>query len=51
MRVAITDAAISRAKREASGDGVRRELADTGEKGLRLRVTPGGAASWGAGLP
>lgn len=46
MRVAITDAAISRAKRDAAKDGARRELADTGEKGLRLRVTPAGSASW-----
>jgi integrase len=46
MQVAITDAAIGRARRDAANDGQRRELADTGERGLRLRVTPAGAATW-----
>ena len=49
MRVAITDTAINKAKREAEESGVRRELSDAGEKresGLRLRVTPAGSASW-----
>lgn len=49
MRVAITDTAINKAKRDAAEDGVRRELSDNGEKretGLRLRVTPAGATSW-----
>lgn len=46
MRVAITDTAINRAKREAASDGVRREVADTVEPGLRLRVSPAGLAAW-----
>ncbi len=46
MRVAITDTAIGKAKRDAAKDGVRRELADAVERGLRLRVTPAGATSW-----
>src|ERR1022692_3397862 len=49
MRVAITDTAINKAKRDAAKDRVRRELSDAGEKradGLRLRVTPAGSASW-----
>jgi integrase len=49
MRVAITDTAINKAKRDAARDRKRRELSDAGEKradGLRLRVTPAGSASW-----
>ncbi len=46
MRVAITDTAINKAKRDAAKDGVRRELADAAQKGLRLRVTPAGSAAW-----
>ena len=49
MRMAITDTAINKAKRDSAKDGVRRELSDAGEKradGLRLRVTPAGSTSW-----
>jgi integrase len=46
MRVALNDAAINRAKREAANGGTRLELSDAGEKGLRLRITPSGSASW-----
>jgi integrase len=49
MRVAITDTAINKARRDASKNGVRLELSDAGEKradGLRLRVSPAGSTSW-----
>lgn len=46
MRVAITDPAINKAKRDAAADGARRELADTTERGLRLRITAAGSATW-----
>lgn len=46
MRVAINDTAINKAKREAASDGERRELADTVEAGLRLRVSQSGSAAW-----
>src|SRR4051812_17331523 len=46
MRVTITDPAIAKAKRAAAADGKRRELADMIERGLRLRVTPAGTATW-----
>ncbi len=46
MRVAMTDTAINKAKRDAAKGGTRLELSDTGERGLRLRITPAGSASW-----
>jgi integrase len=45
MPVRMTETAISKAIREAAG-GTRRDLADSGCPGLRLRLTPGGAATW-----
>src|SRR6516225_5063627 len=45
MPVRMTETAIGKAIREAAG-GTRRDLADTSCPGLRLRVTPGGVASW-----
>jgi integrase len=46
MRVAITDTAINKAKRDAAADGGRRELSDAAMTGLRLRITPSGSATW-----
>lgn len=46
MAVRLTETAITKAVREAAASGQRRDLADAGQPGLRLRVTPGGAASW-----
>ncbi len=45
MPVKLRETAISKAIREATLTG-RRDLADAGCPGLRLRVTPAGAASW-----
>ncbi len=45
MPVRMTETAISKAMREVA-NGTRRDLADAGCPGLRLRLTPGGAASW-----
>ena len=45
MPVRMTETAISKAMREAA-NGTRRDLADLGCPGLRLRLTPGGAATW-----
>jgi hypothetical protein len=41
----MTETAISEASREVAS-GTRRDLADSGCPGLRLRLTPGGAATW-----
>ena len=41
----MTETAISKAIREVT-TGARRDLADAGCPGLRLRLTPGGAAAW-----
>src|SRR5689334_10417107 len=46
MPIRLTDTAIAKAAREASGTGERRDLADQGCPGLRLRLTPNGAKSW-----
>jgi integrase len=46
MPIRLTETAINRALREAAVSGQRRDLADAGQDGLRLRVTPKGAASW-----
>ena len=46
MAVRLTETAITKALREAKDGGRRRDLADAGQEGLRLRVTPAGAASW-----
>jgi integrase len=45
MPVRLTETAINKAIREVSL-GTRRDLADAGCPGLRLRLTPAGAASW-----
>ncbi len=45
MPVRLTETAINKAMREVS-DGARRDLADAGCPGLRLRLTPAGAATW-----
>jgi integrase len=41
----LTETAISKATREVASS-TRRDLADAGCPGLRLRLTPGGAATW-----
>ena len=46
MTTRLTETAISKGLRDAKADGKRRDLADAGQPGLRLRVTPAGAASW-----
>ncbi len=46
MVVGLTDSAITRAARESGGDGKRRELADAGCRGLRLRITSSGLKTW-----
>ena len=46
MKVILTDTLIARAAREASSDGNRRELADRGCRGLRLRITSSGSKTW-----
>lgn len=45
MPVRLTETAINRAIREAPETG-RRDVADAGCRGLRLRVTPAGTATW-----
>lgn len=45
MPVRLTETAINKVIREVS-HGLRRDLADAGCPGLRLRLTPAGAASW-----
>jgi integrase len=45
MTVRLTDTAISKALRAAPETG-RRDLSDAGCPGLRIRVTPAGAATW-----
>jgi integrase len=46
MPVRLTETAIAKAVRDASESGARRDLADAGCPGLRLRVTPAGGRSW-----
>jgi integrase len=45
MPVRLTESAINRAIRQVS-EGSRRDLADAGCPGLRLRLTPAGSATW-----
>ena len=45
MPVRMTETAITKAMREVAG-GARRDVADAGCLGLRLRLTPAGAATW-----
>jgi integrase len=42
----LTDAAITKALRDAAQSGKRSDLADSGQPGLRLRLTPAGSATW-----
>jgi hypothetical protein len=44
--VRLTETAITKAARDVSTSGVRRDLADAGCPGLRLRLTPAGGKSW-----
>jgi integrase len=46
MAVNITETAISAAAKKAATDGVRVELIDKVQPGLRLRVSPAGAKTW-----
>jgi integrase len=46
MPIRLTDTAIRSALAKAAVSSQRRDLADAGQEGLRLRITPGGAASW-----
>jgi len=46
MPVRLTETAIAKAAREVRDNGRRRDLADAGCPGLRLRLTPAGAMSW-----
>jgi integrase len=46
MQVQITHQAINKATRDAKADGRRRELADAGCRGLRIRITPAGSRGW-----
>ena len=45
MPIRLTESAINKAIREVS-EGTRRDLADAGCPGLRLRLTPAGSATW-----
>jgi integrase len=47
MPVRLTDSAIAKATRDAAETGVRQELIDARQPGLRLRATPAGARTWG----
>jgi integrase len=44
--VRLTETAINKALRDVVVDGARRDLADATCPGLRLRLTPAGAAKW-----
>ena len=46
MPVRLTETAISKAVGDASESGTRRNLADAGGLGPRLRLTPAGGNSW-----
>jgi integrase len=46
MPVRLTETAITKAVREVSETDTRRDLADAGCPGLRLRLTPAGGKSW-----
>jgi len=46
MPVRLTDTAIRAAMAKAASTGARRDLADAGLPGLRLRLTPAGSATW-----
>jgi integrase len=46
MPVNLTEGAIVKAAREVTADKKRRDLSDAGCAGLRIRLTPKGAATW-----
>ncbi len=46
MPLHMTDTAINKALRTAATTRQRRDLADAGQPGLRVRVTPAGSATW-----
>jgi integrase len=46
VTVNLTEAAISKAAREVAESGKRRDLADKGCRGLRLRLTASGGKTW-----
>lgn len=46
MPVRMTETAIRKAVREVVASATRKDLADTGCPGLRLRLTPAGTTSW-----
>ena len=46
MPVKLTEPAIAKASRDVAASGGRKDLADAGCPGLRLRLTPTGGKSW-----
>ena len=46
MPTQLTDTAIAKARRDVKATGKRRDLADAGQPGLRLRITPAGSTGW-----
>lgn len=46
MPAKLTDGAIERAAKDVQATGKRRDLSDASLPGLRLRLTPKGAATW-----
>ncbi len=50
MRIRLTETAIRKHAREAAEGATRIELADATLPGLRLRLSPGGAATWVLGM-
>ncbi len=46
MPVKLTESAISKATKDSAASGVRKELADAGCPGLRLRISPAGKQVW-----
>jgi hypothetical protein len=46
MPVNLTDSAIVKAARDVVAEGKRRDLSDAAYPGLRIRLTPKGAATW-----
>src|SRR6201986_1593945 len=46
MAKQLNDAAINRAANEVAEAGVRRDISDAREPGLRLRLTPAGSKTW-----
>lgn len=46
MPIRLTEPAVSKALREAVASGIRRDVADAAQPGLRLRVTANGTGTW-----